>query len=167
MRLMIDFEESEIHYIKKSDFEALSSKDIPVNKIFFLCDKIEDQVITPSFESDCHVLKKDNDTYQVQLTQMERRKFWDAPVGLDVYMNWKKKRIQEMQEEGISIYQDDWDDDGDYIHLGYYIDIQAKNGKEVIEELVRLIEINIEDTLQLKIDKLMDFDSKLDNRTII
>lgn len=165
MRVDIDFEEAK--FLRKNDFEQMKIVDMKEEDVFFLCDNIKNNLITPSFESDCYIVKKDENTFQVQLTQVERRKYWDAPVGLEVYMNWKKKRIQEMKNEGISIVHDSFDDNGDYIHFDYYIDIQAKNGKEVIEELTRLIEINIDDVLQIKIDKLMEFDSKLDNRTII
>lgn len=167
MRVSINFDEQDVQYIQKVDFEQMTIIDMQAEDVFFLCGSLEDGVVSTLFESECYVVKKDENTFQIQLIQMERRKFWDAPVGLEVYMNWKRNRIHEMQEEGILISEDSFDDDGDYVHLNYHIDIETKTGKEVVEELTRLIEINIDDTLQLKIDKLMDFGTKLDNRTII
>jgi len=158
MKVDIDFDQC-IPHVKKSDFEKMTIVDMEIKDVLCLCDRIENKVSYPLFDSFCYIVKKDESTFQVQLTQMEKWKYWNNPIELHVYMKWKRERIQEMQNEGIPIFErsfHDYDDD-DFVELDYFIDIKAKTGKEVLDELTRLIEVNIHDALQFRLYNLLRF----------
>lgn len=98
--------------IKLIDRFELSEKheNIPViNGIAYSFRKIGDNKILISFEDS------------------GRRKFWDGDIGFKLYMEAKKKAIEERVEKVNDIKLDSYDDDDDYIFLNFSCEFQTEN----------------------------------------
>ncbi len=80
---------------------------------------------------------------EVVFDEVLRRKLWDGPVGLGRYMETKKAVISDRQKETGDVALGDYDDDGDYISLGYTAKFEGETVGDTIEQAEQLaIEID-------------------------
>jgi len=70
--------------------------------------------------------------------EMLRRKLWDGPVGLGRYMEAKKAVISDREKETGDVALGPYDDDGDYISLGYSAKFEGNTVGEIIEQAEQL-----------------------------
>lgn len=76
---------------------------------------------------------------EVVFDEMLRRKLWDGAVGLGRYMEAKKTIISDRQKETGDVAIANYDDDGDYIFLGYSAKFEGSTVGEIIEQAEQLV----------------------------
>jgi hypothetical protein len=67
-----------------------------------------------------------------------RRKYWSGPVGLDVFMEAKKKAIEDRAKGVGDITLDEYEDEGDYITLTYSATFSGKTLGEIMRQAEQL-----------------------------
>jgi len=88
-----------------------------------------------------------------------RRKFWDGEVGFKLYMEAKKKAIEERVVNVNDIKLDNYDDDGDYIFLNFSCTFQTNNLSNAVtfsEQILSQIETATNFILDKKLKKMVD-----------
>ncbi len=105
-------------------------------------------------------LKKISDNkLSISFEDSGRRKFWDGEVGFKIYMEAKKKAIEERAIEVCDIKLDHYNDDGDYIIMNFSCEFETynlANAVEFAEQIISQIETATDYTLNDKLKKWLN-----------
>ena len=108
-------------------------KEFPKNCFIEICDSCNDNIIM-THNAPATISVGDDGVYDVEFYECITRKYWDAPVGLKLYMETKRDIIQERNREIGDVNLDDYDDDGAYIHISYSFKAKSIDSfKELID----------------------------------
>ena len=123
------FDEYTVH-IPISAFIGQSIKDLPFNIPIEICDSVIDNTIT-LHNIPTVILQESDGIFKVQFDETATRKYWYAPVNLELWVNMKRNVVSKLYNAVI----DNFDDDGAYIHFTYSIMIKATSFEELFEKI--------------------------------
>ena len=104
--------------------------DFPQGLRVELCESIcDDNIFINNIPTT--ISKTSTDTFLVEFSDMHYRKYWDAPVGLKLYMETKRDIIIERERELKDVKFESFDDDGAYITLDYSTSITVDSFAEL------------------------------------
>jgi prepilin-type processing-associated H-X9-DG protein len=156
--------EGESISIPKSHLNDFPTKELRNNVRIEVCDHITEGVIHVS--SIPYSIERIADkVILISFDDLGRRKYWDAEIGYKLYMETKKTVIAERQKEIGDIFFDDYDDDGDYIHLTFHTEIEAEiigNAIQIAEQIIKEIEGAVDLTLGSPFKKIEDINDEAD-----
>lgn len=76
--------------------------------------------------------------FRVRYSELITRKYWDAPVGLKLYMETKRDIIEERADEIKDIYLEHYEDDGAYIWLQFGSKMKAESMDDLLCDIEQL-----------------------------
>lgn len=134
-------------------------RDFPRDCSIEICDSINDHLIITHNVPTTITLGIDG-IYNVCFDECITRKYWDAPVGLKLYMKTKREIIQERNREIGDVSLDHYDDDGAYITMSYSYKVaeidSLKELFEMIDQVYNEIEGATDMALGSPFEKLED-----------
>jgi len=150
-------------FITKFSLRDFPTKELRDDVIIKVCDSFES---SPEYDdipvingTDFTFRKSDADKIMISFEDSGRRKFWDGEIGFKLYMEAKKKAIEERTKEVGDITLDSYDDDGDYIFLNFSCEFQTDNLSKAVsfcEQLLSQIETATDFTLSNKLKKMVE-----------
>jgi hypothetical protein len=72
-------------------------------------------------------LYRDGDRVVTEAEYIRTRKYWYAPLGLELYMDLLRRAVETRQRVHGDLELGDYDDDGAYIHLHFIIATAERN----------------------------------------
>jgi hypothetical protein len=147
---IIDNYGDEVYTVPKDLLNGIKFSEMPEIVSFDICEKIEENTVILS-TMPFNISKVSNNKASVHFEDMGRRKLWDGDVGFKMYMETKRKVIEEREKEIGDIKLEDYDDDSDYIFLTFSAEIEASTFDEIINSAEQLIQ-EIEGTVKLIIN---------------
>jgi pyrimidine deaminase RibD-like protein len=163
--MLLNDEESEIYetYIPKyslKDFpieQLIADIEIKVIDRFELSEKYDN---IPVINGTAYTFRKiAEDKILISFEDSGRRKFWDGDVGFKLYMEAKKRAIEERAEKVKDTKLDSYDDDSDYIFLNFSCEFQTENLSKAVtfsEQILSQIETATNFILDDKLKKMVD-----------
>jgi pyrimidine deaminase RibD-like protein len=150
-------------YIPKhslSDFpieELIDGLSIKIVDYFELSEGYED---IPVINGTAYSFRKISvDKLLISFEDSGRRKFWDGEIGFKIYMEAKKKTIDERAETIGDVKLDNYEDDGDYIFLNFSCEFQTGNlanaitfSEQLLSQLETATNFLLDDKLKKKIE---------------
>jgi pyrimidine deaminase RibD-like protein len=137
--------------------KLIDNLEIKVIDRFELSEKYDDIPVING--TACTFQKIAEDKILISFEDSGRRKFWDGDVGFKLYMEAKKKAIEERIEKVNDIKLDSYDDDGDYIFLNFSCEFQTLNLSNAVtfsEQILSQIETAMNFILDDKLRKMVD-----------
>lgn len=134
-------EDGESAVVPVSVLKRTDMFSIPYNFDIEICESQSDAMIVVNIPA--YFKRIGEKEFHVWYDELITRKYWDGIVGLKLYMETKKKIIEERSEEIRDVVLEYYDDDGAYIHLQYGADITADSMESLlvsIEQLYKEIE---------------------------
>ncbi len=108
--------------------------DFPQGITIELCDDISENVImTHNVPTRCTLLSKNK--FNVSFDETMTRKYWDAPVGLKLWMETRRDIILDRNKNLGDINLEQFDDDGAYISLVYSCEVEVGTFKELLQAI--------------------------------
>lgn len=108
--------------------------DFPQGVTIELCDDISGNVImTHNAPTRCTLTSKNK--FNVSFEETMTRKYWDAPVGLKLWMETRRDIILDRNKNLGDINLEHFDDDGAYISLVYSCEFEAETFKELLQAI--------------------------------
>ncbi|MGB4311354.1 MAG: hypothetical protein WBJ17_00330 [Natronincolaceae bacterium] len=135
MGIIINYEENMVYSIQIDDNEFFTEgdnrviipmsvlknqliKELPSDVIVELCDSIHENIIM-IHNVPTSIMKVDSGKILIEFEETITRKYWDAPVGLRLWMEMKRDIISERATDVGDVRMDAYDDDGTWISLCY------------------------------------------------
>ncbi len=147
--------------VPKDLLRGIKLEEMPKNISFEICDKIEDNVIHLS-TIPFYISKTGINKARIFFEDFGTREYWDGDIGFKLYMETKKELIKEREKEIRDVIFESYDDDGNYIHLGFSTEIESETfdsiinyAEQIISEIGGSVEIELGSTFK-KIDKIKD-----------
>lgn len=114
---------------------AILSQDInefPDDCRIEICESMSDNMVV-THNVPTYISKIIDGKYAVEFSECITRKYWDAPVGLKLYMETKKEIIEERAKELKDVQLTGYDDDGAYINITYSSVLIADSFQELFD----------------------------------
>lgn len=106
-------------------------KDFPVGLTIELCDSIQENTImihnVPTY---CTLVSENK--FQIIVEETIARKYWDAPIGLKLWMETKRDIVNDRNNNFGNVKIENYKDDGAYISLSYSFDCTPESFNELI-----------------------------------
>lgn len=129
-----DSDEDDCVTIPIKDLISQDISDFPQGIKIELCDDVNDNaVILHNIPTHCTLI--DENRFKVYFDETETRKYWDAPVGLKLWMETKRDIIIDRSKNLDDIKLEHYDDDGAYISLMYSCELTVDTFKELLQSI--------------------------------
>lgn len=156
-----DFEDSNYVTIPAKILENVNVNDIDENIEIHICEKIQDGTIFLGPISYSLTRIGDNKLL-ISFHDYGNRKYWDGDIGFKLYMETKMKIIQEREKEIKDIRFGEYDDEGNWISIKFYAEIDSFDFITAINQAEQIIE-EIEGALNLTLGSYYTKISDTDN----
>jgi len=127
-------------------FKGHLINELPLNISIDLCDSCGGNVVM-LHNLPTQITQVSHGVFRVDFDETTTRKYWDAPIGLKLWMETKRDIVAEREKMLGDVKVENFDDDGAYIHFSYSGIVNSSS----FEELFLLI-----DTLYNEIDGATD-----------
>lgn len=132
---IFEFEEDNLVIVPIPVLLKQQINNLPEGITIELCDSINENVVMSHNIPTRIVLIADN-KFSVSFDETTTRKYWDAPVGLKLWMETRRDIIVDRNKNLNDIVLESYDDDGAYISLAYSCEFEATT----FEDLIRAID---------------------------
>ncbi len=113
-----------------SELKEESIDELPIGITLEICDTYTDDMIM-LHNVPTHICQISKGKFLASFDETITRKYWDAPVGLKLWMETKRDIISERESELHDVKVENYDDDGAYISLNYSGIIKAQSFAEL------------------------------------
>lgn len=154
----LDSDDGESWFAPKDIFKNVKISDLPESIEFELCQSCSNNSVT--LDSIPTKIKRiGGNKILISFDDTGTRKYWDGEIGFSLFMETKKKIIQEREINEKDLKLDDYDDDGAFISLLFSTEYECEEFEDAIshaEQIVNEIEGSAELILNNKIYKIDD-----------
>jgi hypothetical protein len=110
--------------LPKGLIEETTINDLPDGETFQICSSYEDNVIMLDTVP-IRIRRIGDSRVRIHFDDSGTRKYWDGKVGFSLYMEAKKSIVDERAAEIHDLTLEDYEDDGAWIHLSYFAEIEV------------------------------------------
>lgn len=104
--------------------------DLPLNVAIEICDSCDDNLVMVH-NIPTTITRTDESQLYISFDETMTRKYWDAPIGLKLWMETKRDIISERESALKDVILENYEDDGAYIHLSYSASIYASSFEDL------------------------------------
>jgi len=120
--------------IPMSAFSGISTTALPLNLPISICESCDDRLVilhnVPTI-----ITRKDENLFHIAFDELITRKYWDAPVGLKLWMETKRDIVSERKVNLGDVTLEDFDDDGVFIRLSYSALLHASSFEDLFNSI--------------------------------
>ena len=148
--------------IPKKFLNNFPIEDLREDVVICPCSDIQEGMVILDNDVQYSIRKVEGNNLQIDFSEIGRRKYWDGEIGYKLYMETRREIIEERERELGDIKFEDYDDDGDYIHMNYTLNFETENVAIAIQYAEQIIE-EIDGALELTLGKPFKLIAETDN----